>query len=159
MNKNTLKITALNRVKKLYYLKYGAKNQKKSVYRSFYIKEYGLAIPLNTSIDTFLISEYLRPESPIFKDKKLPVVKRVVKGKKRKHQYTSYLKSKKWINFKNSLKIARGNKCEKCGKSKCILHGHHLTYKRFMNELPEDILIVCEDCHSNLHKRNLRLHK
>lgn len=45
--------------------------------------------------------------------------------------------------------------CERCGKAICRArwegHIHHLTYIRQGNELPEDLELVCLDCHGESH--------
>ena len=72
---------------------------------------------------------------------------------KRKSKYLAYINSKEWKELKLDLLIKRGYKCEKCGADDKIIHAHHLTYERFMNELPEDIQLLCIVCHKNHHKK------
>lgn len=49
---------------------------------------------------------------------------------------------------------ARG-RCEWCGtrgnRLNWELHVHHLTYARFHKERPEDLVVLCLDCHSKAH--------
>ena len=40
-----------------------------------------------------------------------------------------------------------GNRCCSC----LNLDAHHLTYERFGNELPEDLMILCRTHHIELH--------
>lgn len=68
-----------------------------------------------------------------------------------KEKYRRYLKSAKWKNFKKGLIKTRGHKCEKCGEKYRPLDGHHVTYKRLFNELPEDVLLLCHQCHKLEH--------
>jgi 5-methylcytosine-specific restriction endonuclease McrA len=108
-------------------------------------------------ISIFVIKEYNRIGSSIYREDKLPVKSRVLKSKTyhsdRKKAYNEYLKSAKWINFRNKIKLDRGNKCEICSISGVELHGHHLTYVRFMNELESDIQILCKQCHKDVHTK------
>lgn len=70
-----------------------------------------------------------------------------------KEYYAKYLESNKWKRFRKSILISRGSMCEKCnamGES-VILHVHHLTYKNIFNERPEDVQILCEECHKKEH--------
>jgi len=67
-----------------------------------------------------------------------------------KQKYYIYLRSEKWKTFKSSLIEQRGLNCEKCGKNGS-LDAHHLTYERIFNELPEDIILLCKDCHKKEH--------
>jgi hypothetical protein len=127
--------------------------------------------PKKKKRDLFVIDEYFREGSPIFngvkvegslpfkKKKKLKnsvkdLERRIANEKKkvdRRTEYNNYLNSNKWKTFRKKLIKERGNKCEKCSKENVLLHAHHLTYKRFMNELPEDILLVCVPCHDEIH--------
>lgn len=70
----------------------------------------------------------------------------------RKQEYIAYIASPKWKSFRNSIIIERGRKCERCGEEKGEIHAHHLTYIRFMNELPEDIKLLCKPCHKEVHR-------
>lgn len=75
----------------------------------------------------------------------------------------NFLSSDAWINFRLMLIAERGNKCEKCGKriARSIdIIGHHkieLTpesvsdYNVSLN--PDNVMLVCFDCHNILHNR------
>lgn len=67
-------------------------------------------------------------------------------------EYQQYLQSDHWIYFRNKIKKDRGNQCEKC-RSSLFLNVHHETYKRLGAEKPEDVLLLCRDCHVEQHKR------
>ena len=41
--------------------------------------------------------------------------------------------------------------CVRCGAYKTSFHVHHLTYERRGNELPEDLELLCADCHRGEH--------
>lgn len=77
----------------------------------------------------------------------------VKKDAKKKAEYIAYIASEKWKSFRNGIIKERGRKCEKCGQDKGEIHAHHLTYERFMNELPEDIQLLCKACHMAIHNR------
>jgi len=64
--------------------------------------------------------------------------------------YKEYLKSKEWINLRNSILNQRGYKCERCA-SKKNLHLHHLTYERVGFENEDDLVILCQQCHKFVH--------
>jgi len=66
-----------------------------------------------------------------------------------KEEYQTYINSRQWKN-KRAMALERaGYKCQRCGFSKWSkkLEVHHLTYDRFGNEIPEDLMVLCEDCH------------
>lgn len=71
-----------------------------------------------------------------------------------KQRYSDYLKSKEWASLKNDLIQNRGLNCEDCGcskKSASLLHVHHVTYERLFNEEPDDLVILCAECHAVRH--------
>jgi len=67
-----------------------------------------------------------------------------------KKEYEAYLKSDKWAQIKLDIIQIRGEKCERCGEKE-ELHLHHLTYKRLFAEMPEDLELICRDCHKAEH--------
>lgn len=65
-------------------------------------------------------------------------------------KYEKYLLSDEWAEIKISLFEKRGKKCEICN-SKKFLQIHHLSYINIFNEEPEDLIILCSDCHKKEH--------
>lgn len=63
--------------------------------------------------------------------------------------YTQYLSSKKWKQKRNEV-INLQKSCQSCG-SKENLQVHHKTYRNIGNELPEDLLLLCNSCHRKEH--------
>lgn len=65
--------------------------------------------------------------------------------------YNDFIHSKEWQAIRLNLFKIRGKKCEMCG-SISEIHVHHITYKRFGgNERPEDLCVLCKDCHMEIH--------
>lgn len=68
--------------------------------------------------------------------------------------YKKYLQSQEWKNKREEIYKLRNGKCEVCN---CKLyhhyHVHHKTYKRLGKELNSDLVLLCEDCHVDLHKK------
>lgn len=61
-----------------------------------------------------------------------------------------YMQSEKWKQLKlERLRIAQ-HKCESCGSTH-NLHLHHITYERLTQELIEDVVILCNGCHTHIH--------
>lgn len=105
-------------------------------------------------MNSFLFNEYKNSSSKIsslIKTQSAKTKKKVYN--ERKIEYADYINSQKWKTFRLSIIKQRGYKCEKCGADDKIIHAHHLTYERFMNELPEDIQLLCIVCHKNHHKK------
>lgn len=63
--------------------------------------------------------------------------------------YYDYIKSNEWRIKAEGAKARAGNCCQVCNRSRAEvqLDAHHRTYERLGNELPEDITVLCRDCH------------
>lgn len=68
--------------------------------------------------------------------------------------YHNYIKSSQWKDTADLAKALVGNRCQVCNRHKdeVTLDAHHRTYKRLGNEAPNDITILCRDCHELYHK-------
>ena len=66
-------------------------------------------------------------------------------------KYTTYLQSEHWRLFRERIfktrKICQG--CEKRNR----LTIHHKNYKCLGKESPDDVLVLCWDCHNRFHKK------
>lgn len=69
--------------------------------------------------------------------------------------YYDYLKSPQWQTVRDAALKRANHQCEKC-KSGKNLEVHHITYKRLGYELPEDLIVLCKDCHENVHSKDLK---
>lgn len=67
-------------------------------------------------------------------------------------EYHAYLASREWAVKREAVRQRSGNRCERWFNGhRCVgehENTHHLTYIRIGNELLEDLLGVCEDCHA-----------
>ena len=74
--------------------------------------------------------------------------------------YHEYIKSPAWKKRAAAAKERAGNRCQVCNRTSGIvrLEAHHRTYARLGHELPDDITVLCEDCH-DLFSKNGRLAK
>ncbi|MCO5210449.1 MAG: HNH endonuclease [Caldilinea sp.] len=72
--------------------------------------------------------------------------------------YYTYIRSDGWRMKANQAKQRSGYRCQVCNRhaSDVQLDAHHRTYERLGNELPEDITVLCHDCHT-LYESNRRL--
>lgn len=61
-----------------------------------------------------------------------------------------YLRSVHWKQLKKNVLQSQGRICSKCGSLK-RLQVHHKTYERLEHELPEDLCVLCGDCHAAEH--------
>ena len=62
-----------------------------------------------------------------------------------------YWDSDEWAKMKVDLLQVSRAKCEYCGKTTNALVPHHLTYKNYKQEEPEDIVLICHKCHAIEH--------
>lgn len=75
----------------------------------------------------------------------------------------SFYASETWINFRLGLITERGNRCQRCGKiipKSTDIIAHHkieLTPENVRDHTislnPEEVDLVCFDCHNEIHKR------
>ena len=66
--------------------------------------------------------------------------------------YYEYLVSPWWTARKAAVIRYRGYRCQRCGlKPSNGLQLHHRTYVRLFRELPEDLELLCVDCHRREH--------
>ncbi len=74
--------------------------------------------------------------------------------------YYTYIQSDRWRQKANQAKQRAGYRCQICNRSasETQLDAHHRTYERLGNEAPEDITVLCRDCHF-LYEANNKLRK
>ncbi len=63
--------------------------------------------------------------------------------------YREYIRSDEWKKRAEEAKARVGNRCQVCNRSRTEvqLDAHHRTYEYLGNERPEDITVLCRDCH------------
>lgn len=69
--------------------------------------------------------------------------------------YNEYLKSKHWTALKTRYKeskLYKSGKCVLCGCNNNI-NIHHKSYKRLGHERLNDLIVLCQSCHKQLHDR------
>jgi hypothetical protein len=64
-----------------------------------------------------------------------------------RRKYNAHIQSSKWRNMRRERLAATGHRCERCGRLNVRLCLHHKTYARFGRELPNDVLLLCCQCH------------
>jgi 5-methylcytosine-specific restriction endonuclease McrA len=64
--------------------------------------------------------------------------------------YREYLRTPEWAERRRGALRRAGHTCETCGKDGA-LHVHHRTYERRGEENPDDLVVLCEDCHLAVH--------
>lgn len=64
----------------------------------------------------------------------------------RRPDYYEYINSPEWRARADAAKERAKYRCQLCN-SPDRLEAHHRTYERLGNEWPEDITVLCHDCH------------
>jgi|SRR3990167_688287 len=72
-----------------------------------------------------------------------------------KEEYQQYINSPTWKQKRAAALERAQHRCAICGFSKWsrTLEVHHVTYERFRHELPEDLVVVCTQCHIKEDKK------
>lgn len=65
-------------------------------------------------------------------------------------RYQEYLDSDQWKATRDMAIMRAGRVCQFCRSDK-KLNVHHNTYDRLGEELPTDLLVLCQECHTTLH--------
>lgn len=65
--------------------------------------------------------------------------------------YEMHLGSPKWARLKAKVWERCGNRCEGCREREPV-ELHHLTYARVGNELLNDVIAYCRQCHRAAHR-------
>jgi hypothetical protein len=63
--------------------------------------------------------------------------------------YFEYIASPEWKRKSETAKRDAGYRCQVCNRSQneVQLDAHHRTYERLGHERPEDITVLCHECH------------
>lgn len=65
-------------------------------------------------------------------------------------EYIKFMASDKWATRKRVYYSGHEKKCKACGSDENI-HLHHKTYERMGSELDEDLVPLCQTCHTKVH--------
>lgn len=65
--------------------------------------------------------------------------------------YADYLKTKHWQQVRHNAIERAGGRCQVCNSTD-RLNVHHNTYERRGEELPSDVIVLCQRCHETFHQ-------
>ena len=99
---------------------------------------------LNIRLGTSGFSKYRKSKKKL--DKKKPKQKKLPFKYRGKDGYRRYLKTKHWKEFRSNYKFG---KCYCCREDGCDLH--HIRYNNLFNETDKDVVLLCHECHNNIH--------
>ena len=63
------------------------------------------------------------------------------------------MQSERWQEQRRGALQRAGYKCQLCSRTTGQLHVHHNDYSRLGNELPTDLVVLCERCHNVFHEQ------
>ncbi len=67
-------------------------------------------------------------------------------------RYSEYLKHPIFLAVVETAKERSGGLCEKCG-NKAKIEPHHIRYCKWGEfDTPENLLMLCRECHANEHR-------
>lgn len=69
------------------------------------------------------------------------------------YSYRDYLKTEHWKNIRKLIRKKYNNKCKNCKTSE-RLEVHHKTYRNIGNELLSNLVLLCRDCHQQVHDQS-----
>lgn len=65
--------------------------------------------------------------------------------------YEQYLRTVHWRAFRAWILKERGRCCERCEERYGEIDVHHVTYDNLGREKPEDVIVLCRECHDKEH--------
>jgi len=110
--------------------------------------------PLNDAIADAIISLLSNAKKKASKQtkKKHRKAKPITLRQLEKLPYRKYLETEHWQQKRLEALRAEGYKCHLCQGNNRELHVHHLTYIRLGHELPDDLMVLCKECHEKVHE-------
>jgi hypothetical protein len=63
-------------------------------------------------------------------------------------RYEQRISSAEWKSLKSEIIEQRGNRCKRCREGSTSLELHHVHYRSLGNEQPEDVELLCRECHT-----------
>lgn len=63
-------------------------------------------------------------------------------------RYQRRISSSQWKVLKCQVIEQRGNRCQRCGQESASLTLHHVHYRSLGSEQPEDVELLCAECHT-----------
>ena len=65
--------------------------------------------------------------------------------------YQDYLSTPEWNIIRKFALRDANYQCQLCDATGVMLHVHHKRYPRRGEEQPEDLIVLCENCHAKVH--------
>jgi 5-methylcytosine-specific restriction endonuclease McrA len=113
---------------------------------------YILLVIVVLSVIVFIVEK--RPKRTKINYKRASISYEETHASENKTKYERYLETNKWKRIAKDARAQAKYKCQLCGEKNQPLHVHHNTYDHIYREArhPEDLIVLCKDCHTNLHQ-------
>lgn len=108
------------------------------------LKREGRLINPERSIWAFSESDAVPLAAPVVRDRL---------EKLRTMPYRLYLRTPEWRETRRTALVRAGHACELNRSHTERLEVHHSTYERRGQELPQDLVVLCAECHDLFHER------
>jgi nucleoside 2-deoxyribosyltransferase len=72
-----------------------------------------------------------------------------------KSKYNQYLESDKWKEIARMKRNEAGGRCQLCNDNKGRLNVHHRTYDNIYQEKMDDLIVLCDKCHTKFHEQDV----
>lgn len=66
--------------------------------------------------------------------------------------YEEYLLTPEWLSTRKRILKRDNFQCQGCHVKNVVFNVHHYTYVRLGEELDEDLVTLCQECHKELHR-------
>lgn len=67
--------------------------------------------------------------------------------------YHAYLQTAEWRELRRLHISIAEHRCDRCRRRGVPLELHHRSYERLGHEWPEDLEVLCRDCHAAHHEK------
>lgn len=100
-----------------------------------------------------------REITPLFLRKYGKEAKKLIEKEKNIKQrswknYSEYLRTDHWQSQRKAALKRAEFRCQVCNSGDKQLDVHHRTYERLGVEIPADLIVLCNDCHTLFHKNS-----
>ncbi len=68
-----------------------------------------------------------------------------------KTEYKEYMQTEHWRDTREAAICRAHDRCQVCGDTEGKLNAHHNTYVNLWDEQPEDLVVLCRECHVIFH--------
>ena len=75
----------------------------------------------------------------------------------RQMPYDEYLQTPEWKRRRKAAVAYADSRCQLCNKEGEPLNVHHRTYDNRGAEMPQDLTVLCKDCHARHHGKDKAL--